>query len=47
MLSCVCVGVCARACTNATEHTWRSKDNLWEEVLTFHYMGPRGHQAWQ
>jgi hypothetical protein len=42
---CVCVCVCIWAnqctCTNAMVWRWRSEDNSWELVLSFHHVGSR------
>lgn len=45
---CVCVHmracVCARAHTRAHSHVsqvWKSKDNFWELLLSFHLVGPK------
>lgn len=27
-------------CTHVTERAWRSEDNLWKLVLSFHHVGP-------
>ena len=42
-LFCFTFSVCIRACmcTYHTIYMWRSEDNLWNSVLSFHHVGPR------
>lgn len=45
---CVCVHACVRA--HATVCLWRSENNLWRLVLSFHHVNPgiqTGHQIRQ
>jgi len=38
---CACMHVFMCAHAYATAQVWKSKDNMWESDLSFHYVGPR------